>query len=516
MIMNISDSIECVGQIADEDGLRWDMTSTVQDGRERRSKTFNFNLADLTQGYSMTFLLALKLVFVNERNRLALVSIYSEYVRIKQLLLRVQDSRKIIGIVERVNLDFIVALRVVMQGRSNNDVIVLKRFFKKHKANNYLFSKDIRPEDFDDLIICKKGRDEAVSNILSQALSRATVVHILTAVENAYEEGEIDLGRYAFAMLAFQVYFRPGSYSTLRLMDLSRDENKETGQISWFLDMMPIKTRVDNPSRISVKITSDLGEILWLQRASVIEKFGHLVDESDIKKIALFPSSALRRQGGWLTDYSRENYGMISLSGSFSASYLRPIRKVAGVKLNFNALRHTVGTQLAIMGLPAKRIAAVLKHATNNTCQKYVDLFFKGVLDRISDAMQPAFDEHFPVYKNIADRVISKHDSIPKEKAIISEDLITGRRELTAECGRQSLCGYAPLACYDCSKFRPCWDADHTINLDLVDREISVFQGQGLAMQHEANKYKILRNAIRVVINICQLKAQAVGGGHCL
>jgi hypothetical protein len=202
---------------------------------------------------------------------------------------------------------------------------------------------------------------------------------------------------------------------------------------------------------------------------------------------------------------------MCADSTAFIRAYLRPIEKLARRDLTFNALRHTVGTQLALAGLSASSIAAVLRHATDDTCQRYVDLFFQGVLDRISDAMQPSFDEHFPVYKDVMDRAISKKDAIPREKAIVSEDPETGHREVTAECGRKSLCGYAPLACYECNKFRPCWDADHTINLRVVDREIADFDRQGLAMQHEARKYKHLRNAIRVVISICELKGKSEG-----
>jgi hypothetical protein len=200
-------------------------------------------------------------------------------------------------------------------------------------------------------------------------------------------------------------------------------------------------------------------------------------------------------------------------STAFSRAYLRPLEHIARRELSFNALRHTVGTQLALAGLSASSIAAVLRHANDVTCQRYVDLFFAGTLDRISDAMQSSFDEHFPVYKDVLSRTVSKSDPIPKEKAIYSEDLITGRRELTAECGRHSLCGYAPLACYDCHRFRPCWDADHTINLDVVNREIAEFEGQGLAMQHEVRKYKQLRNSIRVVISICELKAKTTSKG---
>jgi len=202
---------------------------------------------------------------------------------------------------------------------------------------------------------------------------------------------------------------------------------------------------------------------------------------------------------------------MCAEGSAFKTAYLRPIQELARRNLSFNALRHTVGTQLALAGLSASRIAAVLKHTTDHTCQRYVDLFFTGVLDRISNAMEPGFAEHFPVYKEVMDRAISKHDPISPLRAIVSEDLVTGRREVIAECGRQSLCGYAPLACYDCHRFRPCWDADHTINLDLVNREVTDFEGQGLAMQHELQKYKHLRNAIRVVISICDFKSQGLG-----
>lgn len=372
-----------------------------------------------------------------------------------------------------------------------------------------IFAPDLRPEDFPRWESPVGQEGEAIKRILSQALSRAAMSQTLTVVEDAYESGKIDIGHYSFTMLAFQIYFRPASYRQLRLMDLSRDEDKKTGIVTWFADMLPVKTKAENPDRLSIELTSDVGELLKLQQEHVVKKYGHLVDDQQLEKLALFPARLLKSDGTWQSNYANANHGMCTDSNAFARAYLRPIKELTGRDLTFNALRHTVGTQLALAGLSASSISAVLRHANDATCQRYVDLFFRGVLDRISDAMQPSFDAHFPAHREIMDRVISKRDGIAREKAIVSEDPATGRLEVTAECGRESLCGYAPLACYDCKKFHPCWDADHSINLAVVNREISDFEGQGLAMQHEVKKYKQLRNAIRIVINICAVKSNA-------
>lgn len=488
--------------------LRWTMTLVVEDGPMQRSEDFEFDLTGLTDGYSLPFLVALKNALITSRNRVSIKTIFNDYNRLNIILHRCQSAGIMRNIIEKIDLPFLAALETIKQDQSKSGLESLKRFYKSNRSNESIFASDVIPEDFPLLesSIGKKG--EAINRIISKALSRAAIAQTLTIIEDAYEAGKIDIGHYSFSMLSFHVFFRPASYRQLRLMDLTRDENKVTGQVTWFLDMLPIKSRVDNPHRLSIRITPDLGELLQIQRAHVVERYGHLVTDADLKKLALFPARRLRTDQTWISHYSNLNYGMCENSASFSRAYLRPIEKIARRDLSFNALRHTVGTQLALAGLSAARIAAVLKHATDAACQRYVDLFFQGVLDQISDAMQPGFDEHFPVYQEIMDRSISKHDPIQPQKAIVSEDLVTGRREVTAECGRRSLCGYAPLACYDCNKFRPCWDADHQINLDLVNREIAEFEGQGLAMQHETQKYKHLRNAIRVVISICQLKLQ--------
>lgn len=494
--------------------LSWTMSRAERDGEDLRKESWNFDLTEFKGAYSLPFLLALKTVLVDRRNRISPQSIHREFGELKILLRRCNQVGGTTTEVPNINKAFLRSLEKVKDSLAKDGLRTLKRYFQYYRSNDAIFAQDLRPEEFPIRRSVLGARGEVIKRILSQALSRAALAQTLTAVEDAYEARRIDIGHYSFAMLAFQVYWRPASYRQLRLMDLTHDKDKSTGQVNWFLDMATAKSRVDNPTRLSVKLTADLGVILKLQQEHVVSRYGHLVAEADLGKLALFPARKITSAGTWVAGYANQNHGMIARGSAFRDTYLIPINKLVRTHLSFNSLRHTVGTQLALSGLSASRIAAVLKHADDQTCQKYVDLFFQGVLDRISDAMQPSFDQHFPIHKDVSDRTISKHDPIPLERAIVSEDLITGRREVTAACGRQSICGYAPLACYDCNRFRPCWDADHSINLDVVNREIAEYEGLGLAMQHEAQKFKHLRNAIRVVITICQLKSQGVEIGE--
>lgn len=493
-------------QIPGSGDLRWTLTRTVKDGSLEREEKFDFDLLALTKCYSVRFLLALKTALIRRRLRVSLLTVAIEYESLRTLLVKHQEMGGMTEVVEQIDLPFLASLEAIKSQLTQSNLEVLKRFFNANRSDEAVFAAGLLPEDFPRWTSAVGQAGAAIKRILSQALSRATMSQVLSSIEDAYESAQIDIGHYSFAMLAFQVFFRPASYRQLRLMDLIRDEDKKTGKVTWFVDMLPVKTRIENPNRLSIRITSDVGDLLKLQQVHVVQTYGQLVDESKLGQLALFPARKLKADGKWQSSFANLNHGMCADSTAFTRAYLLPIEKVARRTLSFNALRHTVGTQLALAGLSASSIAAVLRHATDDTCQRYVDLFFQGVLDRISEAMQPSFDEHFPVYRDFNNRTVSKQDPIPREKAIISEDPETGRREITAECGRTSLCGYAPLACYECNKFRPCWDADHTINLRIVEREIADFDQQGLAMQHEVGKYKHIRNAIRMVINICELK----------
>ena len=86
------------------------------------------------------------------------------------------------------------------------------------------------------------------------------------------------------------------------------------------------------------------------------------------------------------------------------------------------------------------------------------------------------------------------------EKAINSIELATGRRELTGECGKTNACQYAPLACYSCIRFTPCFDADHSINLRFAESEINKYEAGGLPFRERANLFKQMRRYIMLVV----------------
>jgi hypothetical protein len=316
----------------------------------------------------------------------------------------------------------------------------------------------------------------------------------------------MDIGHFSFVNLAFSVFCRPESYRRIRLDDLVCDTDND----SFFIYIPPVKTRVHQPDKICYKINQSVGVLLQKQRQHVIASSSHLVDAVDIGKLALFPSRQFyANKSGWRSQYSNENFGECKRSGTFSSSYPRQIKKQffkdTELKLSSNVLRHTVGTQLAQSGCSAKTIMAVLKHATDKVCIAYVDIAFHGLINELSDAMRPAFEAHLPIFK----RFSSKIEVIPVDKAIHSEDLQTGRTELTGECGKQIQCEHAPITCYGCHRFIPCFDADHSVNLDIVQREIDHFKKSGKPYEHLIKRCQTSKYEILLVMNACDRYQQA-------
>jgi integrase len=495
-------------QWEEDSPLMWSMQEKVKgDEGEVRTISIDLDLSPLVVGYEMTFLLGLKEATIGRRHRVSLSTILSQVNNLRALLQTCHKRGIVNGKVAQIDSAFLLGLAELGEGVPHRYLPTLKQLFKHNRTNTTLFDSTLYPEDFPSKTSKKGQTGDRISHILAKALTRAAMVSVLDAVDEAYENGSIDIGIYSFSKLAFNIFCRPESYRQIRVKDLVPNTNNETGEISYFLYVLPAKSRVEHPQRLSFLLHRDVGRILELQRQSVVERFGHTVkNKEDLGKLALFPARKLKADGTWVSAIARANFGRYGKQEAFSAAYLRPINKAVGRAITFNGLRHTIGTQLALMKCSASTIAAVLKHATDHVCQSYVDIVFDGLIDELSDGLQPGFDAHFPAFKAFA----SKHDTIPRERAIVSEDLDTGRMETIAVCGRQVICQYAPFSCYTCPRFIPCWDADHSINQDIVELEIRDFEGQGLAMQTQVKKYKHLLNSIRVVVIACDTKRKAM------
>ena len=497
-----------IAQWEEDSPLKWSMHEKFKDDEgEVRTTSIDLDLSGLEVGYEMDFLLALKDTQISRKHRITLRTILSNFNSIKALLQACHKKGISDGKVGQIDSAFLVGLAAISESISLTYLEVLKQLFELNRGNAALFDGTLYPEDFPIKTSVKGKTGDLISNILSKVLTRAAMVSVLDTVDEAYESGGIDLAVYSFSKLAFNIFCRPESYRQIRVKDLVPDINKETGETRYFLHVLPAKSRVENPQRIAYLIHRDVGLILALQRQSVVERFGHNVqNKEDLGNLALFPARKLRSDGAWVSAHARSNFGMLKANEAFRGSYMLPLNKAVGRVMSFNGLRHTLGTQMAFMRCSAATIAAMLKHATDDVCQAYVDIVFDGLIDELSDGLQPGFEAHFPAFKAFA----SKHDTIPRDRAIVSENLDTGRMETIAVCGRQVICQYAPFSCYTCPRFIPCWDADHSINQDIVEQEIRDFEGQGLAMQTQVKKYKHLLNSIRVVVIACDAKRRAM------
>lgn len=477
--------------------LKWTMSETIGPKDDRRTETNSFDLSELREGYEDAFLLTLKNLLISRRKRVSLSTIHYEHQVIRNVLGKVQTWHTGNFKVSQIDHAFLNTLRKMREDLSADTLLRFRRLFNSNRESP-LYAHDIFHADFPINQSTKGQIGENIDNVLAKALSRAACVEILRRGEDAYESGAISIGCFAFVNLAFHIYCRPASYHRITLADLQVDLDPQTQVKTYFIWVIPKKTRVSTQSlkKISYRLDSTVGKLLEAQRIHVIKTWEHHVLKEDIGKIAMFPALGVGSDGRWASLHAQAHFGEPT-HNSFTSGYLDPIMKILdSINFSLTDLRHTIGTQLAVAGCSAPTIAAVLKHATPDACQKYVDIAFGGFINALSDEMAPAFDAHFPAYNLFR----SKNDKVAPEKAINSIELATGRRELTGECGKTSACQYAPIACYSCPRFTPCFDADHSINLRLVEAEISKYEQGGLPFRELTNQYKDARRYILFIV----------------
>ena len=477
----------------DAQPITFTLSETAGPDVDRREKDVAIDLTSLRVGFEEDFLLHLKDHLIQRRSKVSLRSIKTESICLISVFRKIIDLKLFDLKVKFIDETFLLSLGAVKDDVTDRSLSYLKMAFI---ANPYsqMFATGLHASDFP-LKVNKKGHHGLqIDRILAKALTRTACVHILTRCEQAYEMGEMDIGRFSFVNLAFAVFCRPESYRQIRIGDLVFDEESN----AFFIYIIPVKTGVHLPEKLCYQINEPLGRLLQKQRQHVVASYAHLVTSAgDISKLALFPARKLKvDKSGWISHSANQNFGVLHTAGSFMNAYPVAINNLlqdARFTVHSNALRHTIGTQLAQTGASAKTIQAVLKHASDTVCNAYVDIAFQGLINELSDAMQPAFQSQLPA----VDRFRSKNDSIPVSKAIRSDDLKTGHIELTGECGKQIQCQHAPIVCYGCRRFIPCWDADHSVNLNTVQREIDDYKQKGKPFQHmvqraQESKYQII------------------------
>lgn len=485
----------------------WDDTSPfIFELREERGtadmphlEAIRIDLSGLRQGFTDNFLLILKDVLIAWRNRVALATIEKNAQNLKSLFLNIKRLELFQERIDVIDDTFLLAVSASKDEFSKFQLRCLRSTFS-YAPNSSLWAQGLRIEDFPDFPKRKGSYGQQIDRILAKALSRSVCVNILSKCEQAYESGRIDIGHFAFANLAFAVFCRPDSYRQIRLSDLVFDSKSN----SFFLYITPAKTSVQRPEKICFRINEPLGILLQKQRQNVISTYGNLVTYENIGNLCMFPARRLRDDNSaWVHTHANQNFGMLKNSIAFDGAYPRQIQRILlneSETLGANVLRHTIGTQLAHVGASAKTIQAVLKHATDNVCRAYVDIAFQGLIEVLSDAIQPAYDAHLPAFN----RFRSKFDTVVPEKAVRSDEVGTGKIELTGECGKDIQCDHAPISCYGCNRFTPCWDAEHSINLKIVQLEINEYNRRGKAFQHLTERALAAKYQIIMVMNAAE------------
>lgn len=493
-----------------EGGEPFIFTMTQEVGaRDRRvSKTITIDFTELKKGFTEEFLCHLKEHLMERCNRVKLASIRTEQLNLQNLLAKIIAHRLFEMKVTVIDEGFLLCLAA----EKNNFTALQLKYLRTAFSNNphsLLFAKGLEVSDFPRLTNKKGLHGQTIDNILGKALTRSAATYILDVCDAAYADGTMEIGHYSFVHLAFAVFVRPNSYRQIRVGDLT-----VTTSSQYFIDIVTSKTGEEYPSKVTFGINEHLGVLLTKQRQHVIENYGHLVAQKDIKKLALFPARRLAKGHlQWQSEYANEHFGMFESGAAFGNSYPTAIKKrhFNGDKftLGSNVLRHTVGTLLAQTGASAKTLQAVLKHASDMVCRAYVDIAFNGLMEDFSEVMRPAFAEHLPALINFC----SCDDQALPEKQIQSWNQDTRKLEIAGECGRSIACANAPIVCYGCVRFIPCWDADHGINLRVVEKEIEDMSKRGKPFQHMVDRARSAKNKIILVMNAADRYRQVLQAG---
>lgn len=504
----------------EKEPLSWSMSETQAEEKHYAEAKIKVNLSPLLKGYEQNFLTSLKKVIIERRLRVSLKSIKTETKAIIRLLTschehfsKVCNEHKIpYEPIKTVNIDFLAGLTQIQNNIPQIYLSFFKQLYETNKDNKDLFAPDIHPGD-----VPIGGRDEGAverfrKSVLSSALSRSSIAHTLNATESAYETGQLDLGRFAFSRLMLSRAARPETYRLLRCKDLQIDTID--GIKTYFIRLTIPKTRTATPPKVNLKIHPDIGLLLEKQREAVVNRLKHLVIEKNNQIIKGGGGSATYTNGdlplfptpGRMSLKTKESLGMVGKSEHFVHFYVDPLKDISGRNITCTAIRHTIATHLAMAGCTSTTIAAVLLHSTTFSAKIYVDLIFDGAIDKLSDSLEPAFTEHYPIFEEFSNSSFP----IPAEKRVVSVSSDRLHRKTTGECGRSQACQYAPLACYECHHFKPCYDVDHTINLDRVDAEIRFAQEAGHQRQADVKRYKHLANIIRTVITACNEKRMSI------
>jgi len=491
-----------------------------------------FDLSELVLGFEVKFLLRLKDLIMQRHFKVKAATIEGEYRTVLRLLKKIQshqtspDPEQRLMEVEKISaIDDGLLAAITAKLADDNGWIHGKCIDRLHDwflyAGNGAVFISLEHGSFP--TTDKSGRENLQrQRIVALALSRTMQVAVLVDLERRFQMGDVHLGVYVLWNLTNFLYARPESLRQIRCGQIAYDDDKATGEIKYTLWLRPAKRKGRRPKLMAYPLTSFLGQLLFKQQAWVIENVGPLYGlnedlqperrEAIERRLALFP----RINAGDRQTFEINHFGMLHRGCDLSANYLHPIQRgLSGIKVNFNVMRHTIGTQLAAAGVSAAVIQAVLRHASDGTARRYIDLATKELRDKLSNGLEN-LEALFPAYGAFMNAAQARAMGRDQPERVINArgriDPSTGEIEeqTTGACGNFAACAYAPLSCYGCWRWIANIDADHNVNLKFVQDRIMQSMALGKAMQPIVERDQLLEKVIMLrIVQIDKHKAEA-------
>ncbi|WP_374604665.1 site-specific integrase [Niveibacterium sp.] len=486
--------------------------------------TDDFDLSALSC-FDSALLLGIKDLIVARSLKLKRGSLNVEFARVMRLLKKIQAAQTadeshhlMSGPISQIDEALMLGLRERLASDPNwihrSSIQTLRSWFEQF-GNGSVFHGLKRAafpvsRDLD-------GTDRLRQRIIKQAFSRTMQVAVLIEVERLMTAGELPSPVWVMWNLVNCTYLRPESLRTLRCKDLEVPGKSGGAYTLWVRAAKGPKNR--SQERIPYKLHAELGQILQVHIRWVLETLGPAfglspdLDETTAEKnkgrLALFP-----RFAGAPRDDELANSGVVTASYRWSQIYLRPIQKAVDVgcsKLHFNAMRHTIGTQLAASGVAAAIIQAVLRHADDKTAKTYVDLAAQELREALNAGLKE-LGTFFPAFRAFTDSAEMRRLNQTEPRRLVRLGAVGGAiggNEEIGECGGKGACQYAPLSCYGCGQWIANADADHSIPLDYVRNRIKRNRALGHIATQEVERDTLLEKLIELRISQIELHKSA-------
>lgn len=296
---------------------------------------------------------------------------------------------------------------------------------------------------------------------------------ILSALENAFQDGIVKLDEYVLVWLFLALGQRPIQYALVKVCDVSFYETK-TGMAVYTLRIPRAKQR-NKIARSEFKnrvLIPQIGKNLLLHAGEMKERFSGILE--DPGQAPLFPAREARKHVPSGFEFHQT---AISLSITLRriVGRLHVMSERTGELLHVNAyrFRRTVGTRAAAEGHGELVIAELLDHTDTQNVGVYVQAL-PEILDRIDRAVAFRLAPLAQAFAGviITDETESPYPGDPSQR--VCDPRFDPLMKPIGSCGKHGFCdSMAPIACYTCRSFHPWLDAPHeaVLNYLIAERE---------------------------------------------